>query len=116
MISKLFFSFSKFVNLFFPHLSLCTFNGHCIEHHLYKLKYCQNKFSKLIYLTIPTHPCLSPEQVNELDASSRSHQQSALGAKNRDEHGVAFWSEASESVRNKGSGYQLEQGHQWISA
>ena len=50
----------------------------------------------------------------QLDASSQSKSlQSALGAKNRDEYGVAFRPEASESIRNKGSGYQLEQG--WLS-
>ena len=47
----------------------------------------------------------------QLDASSQSKSlQSALGAENGDEYGVAFGPEASKSIRNKGSGYQLEQG------
>ena len=47
----------------------------------------------------------------QLDASSQSKSlQSALGAKNRDEYGVAFRPEASESIRNKGSCYQLQDG------
>lgn len=51
----------------------------------------------------------------QLDASSQSKSlQSALGAKNGDEYGVAFGPEASESIRNKGSGNQLEQG--WLKA